>query len=149
MICVYNLQKKVKIDLLFVTGVARKTIKSIKKLNSKKYNLNIIFVSNRYIKKLNKSYLNRNYSTDVIAFSMEEGQRLKDPSRFKQRTLGDIYISAEKAGTQAKILGHSIRREIAILVIHGILHLKGYDDIKKIDRMKMHRKTEEILNLIF
>ena len=148
MIGVYNLQKNTRINRQFVLEVARKTIRSVKDSHSNKYSLNIIFVNNQYIKRLNRSYLNRNYATDVIAFSMEEGQRLKDPSRLKERALGDVYISVEKARAQAKRLGHSIKREIATLVIHGILHLAGYDDIKRIDRMKMQRKTERILNLI-
>jgi len=148
MIGVYNLQKSIKVNHQFVLEVAQKTIRSVKRFHSNKYSVNIIFVNNRYIKRLNKSYLNRNYATDVIAFSMEEGQRLKDPSSCKEKALGDVYISAEKARTQAKRLGHSVKREIAILVIHGILHLTGYDDISRIDRMKMQRKTEKILNLI-
>jgi len=148
MIGVYNLQKNIKINRKFVLEVARKTIRSIKRHHLNKYSVNLIFVNNRYIKRLNKSYLNRNYTTDVIAFAMEEGQRLKDPSSCKEKTLGDVYISAEKARTQAKRLGHNIEIEIAILVIHGILHLTGYSDIKRIDRVRMQRKTEKILNLI-
>ena len=60
--------------------------------------------------------------------------------------LGDIYISIDKAREQALEYGHSLRRELSFLSVHGILHLLGYDHMKKEDEKVMFAKQEEILN---
>lgn len=158
MISIYNLYEKIKINKKFVKDIVKKTISYVKKNYSSEFDCNVIFVNNRYIKKLNKKYLNRNYSTDVIAFSMEEGKKIKDPLSLKRNDLGDVFISTEKAKIQACHLKHSLKKEITILTIHGVLHLMGYDDIKKknkkmmdfcaysiLKRIKLNYKTSENL----
>lgn len=104
---------------------------------------NIIIVDNEYIHKLNKEYRGIDRPTDVISFALEDSQ---DEIKSDVRVLGDIYISIDKVYEQALEYEHSNLREICFLMIHGFLHLLGYDHIKKTDEKVMFAKQEEILN---
>ena len=104
---------------------------------------NIIIVDNEYIHKLNKEYRGIDRPTDVISFALEDND---DGINNGFRVLGDIYISIDKVYEQAKEYGHSNLREICFLMIHGFLHLLGYDHMEKEDEKKMFAKQEEILN---
>ena len=104
---------------------------------------NIIIVDNEYIHKLNKEYRGIDRPTDVISFALE------DNSDFELegiRVLGDIYISIDKVYEQAEAYGHSNLREICFLMIHGFLHLLGYDHMESEDEKVMFGKQEEILS---
>lgn len=104
---------------------------------------NIIIVDNNKIHELNKNYRNIDRETDVISFALEDDKTIDDGDI---RVLGDIYISLDKAITQAKEYGHSLKREILFLSIHGILHLLGYDHMNEKDEKIMFGLQEEILN---
>lgn len=104
---------------------------------------NIIIVDNNYIHKLNKEYRNIDRPTDVISFALEDANLLKIDN---YRVLGDIYISIDKAIEQANSYGHSLKREICFLAIHGFLHLLGYDHMNEEDEKIMFEKQELILN---
>jgi probable rRNA maturation factor len=83
----------------------------------------VSLVSDRRMARLNKLYRGVARSTDVLSFPMREG-----PFRSLSPTLlGDVIISAETADRQAKSAGRSLRDELAALLVHGILHLLGYD----------------------
>ncbi|MDO7983708.1 MAG: rRNA maturation RNase YbeY [Pigeon pea little leaf phytoplasma] len=86
--------------------------------------INIIFVNDEYMKKVNYFYLKKNYTTDVLAFN----------DYTEDISLGDILISLPKAFEQAIQNNITDIQEVSFLVLHGYLHLKGYDD-----------KTEESL----
>ncbi len=75
---------------------------------------------------LNRRYRGKNRPTDVLAFAMQEGPPLPGPRRDRV-LLGDMVVSVQTAARQAARRGHSLEREMAILVIHGMLHLMGYD----------------------
>ena len=79
----------------------------------------------------------------MISFALEDSQ---DEIENDIRILGDIYISIDKVYEQAKEYGHSNLREICFLMIHGFLHLLGYDHMKEEDEKVMFAKQEEILN---
>lgn len=103
----------------------------------------IIFVDNKKIREINKTYRNIDRETDVISFALEDDKTFNtDAFRF----LGDIYISIDKAKEQAKEYGHSLKREIAFLSVHGFLHLLGYDHMTKEDEEVMFNLQEEILD---
>ena len=104
---------------------------------------NIILVDNDYIHSLNKEYRGIDRETDVISFALEDYQ---DITYEDYRLLGDIYISIDKAKSQANEYGHSFKREICFLAVHGFLHLLGYDHMKKEDEEIMFAKQELILN---
>lgn len=105
--------------------------------------VNIIIVDNEKIRTINLEYRNIDRETDVISFALEDDDTfIKLPIRI----LGDIYISIDKARTQAIEYGHSLKRELAFLTVHGILHLLGYDHMIKSDEEVMFQKQEQILN---
>lgn len=109
----------------------------------KKASCSIIIVDNDYIHKLNKEYRGIDRVTDVISFALEDDKSIVIPDEI--RLLGDIYISLDKAKEQAKEYGHSIKRELCFLAVHGIYHLLGYDHETKEEEEIMFKKQEEVL----
>ena len=105
--------------------------------------VSIIIVDNEYIHKINKEYRGKDAETDVISFALEDDDSLVLPDGI--RVLGDIYISIDKAREQAKLYGHSLKREICFLAVHGFYHLLGYDHMTKKDEEIMFKKQEEVL----
>jgi probable rRNA maturation factor len=99
--------------------------------------LEISFVSGSEIHKINKTHLKHNYSTDIITFDYSGSQKSLD---------GEILISIDDALKNAKKYKVSAKEEICRLVIHGILHLLGYDDMKTEDKRKMKLKENQLLN---
>ena len=104
---------------------------------------NVIIVDNSKIRELNREYRNIDKETDVISFALEDDKtfNLEDI-----RVLGDIYISIDRARSQAVEYGHSFKRELSFLAIHGFLHLLGYDHMTKEDEEVMFKKQEEVLS---
>ena len=100
--------------------------------------INIVLVSDKEIKKLNRKFRNVNRITDVISF------------KFGSKPLtGDIYIAAKRSKWQALDAGHGWDRELAYLVIHGILHLLGYTDYTPKERRRMFKKQDKIFQCLF
>ncbi len=106
--------------------------------------VNVILVNNEKIHEINKEYRNIDRETDVISFALEDEESIINASGY--RILGDIYISIDKAYEQAKEYGHSFKREICFLTVHGLYHLLGYDHMNKKDEEVMFKKQEEALN---
>lgn len=137
-ILVHNLQEGTKIDKQYIKEVVKKTLK----FDSLTFNfegteymeINVVFVDNKYIKRLNGKYLNRNYPTDVMAFSIKE-----------EEMFGDIFVSVEQAKEQAREQKHTLKKELTLLVIHGILHLLGYNHLGEKESFTMRQTEEEIL----
>lgn len=105
--------------------------------------LNILIVDNNKIQEINREYRGKDNVTDVISFAFED---YKDIEYDNFRFLGEIYISLQKARKQAEEYGHSERREICYLTVHGLLHLLGYDHMNEEDKKVMRSLEEEILN---
>ncbi len=106
---------------------------------------NITIVDNLRIREINKKYRKKDEETDVISFAFEEVSEFRESGNI--RFLGEIYISVDKAASQAKEYGHSIKRELCFLTVHGLLHILGYNHIKKSDRLIMRKLEEEILEV--
>lgn len=104
---------------------------------------NIIIVDNKKIQDINREYRNIDKVTDVISFALEDDKTIKLDN---YRMLGDIYICIEKAKEQAIEYGHSFKRELSFLAVHGLLHLLGYDHMTKEDEEVMFSKQEEVLS---
>jgi len=137
---IYNETKKDIEEIKYINDVIEVAIKN-QKLDNLEFN--IIIVDNEYIHNLNKNYRNIDRPTDVITFALEDN---KDFLEIDHRVLGDIYISIDKAIEQANEYGHSLKREICFLAVHGFLHLLGYDHMKKEDEEVMFPLQEVILN---
>lgn len=91
--------------------------------NVKNANFSVIFIDDEKMHELNKMYRNIDRTTDVLSFALEDNQTIELPIR----ELGDIFISIPKMIEQAKEYEHSKKRELSFLVVHGLLHLLGYD----------------------
>ena len=137
---IFNETKKDILELVDVRKVIDIAIKN-QKLDNLEFN--IIIVDNDYIHELNKNYRNIGRPTDVITFALED---YEDGIKLEHRMLGDIYISIDKAISQAEEYGHDLRREICFLAVHGFLHLLGYDHMEKEEEEIMFSLQEEILN---
>lgn len=109
----------------------------------KNVEFNIIFVDNETIRQINRDYRKIDKETDVISFALEENEEVKFEFG---RLLGDIYISVPKMLSQAKAYGHSEKREMIFLTVHGLLHLLGYDHMTTEEENIMLKEQELILN---
>ena len=98
------------------------------------------------IHEINREYRKIDKETDVISFASLDDESLLNMEDTVE--LGDIFINVEAIREQAKDYGHSLKREFCFLVIHGILHLLGYDHLNKDDEKVMFDLQEEILNEI-
>ena len=112
--------------------------------------ISVSIVDNDYIHKINKTYRSIDRETDVISFAFldNEGNREKIMKSKNVVSLGDIYISLEKAKEQANNYGHSLNRELLFLFTHGLLHLLGYDHMNKKDEDIMFSLQDQILEKI-
>lgn len=110
-----------------------------------KYLVDVSVVDNRFIHRINKDYRGVDRPTDVISFAFLDDQDEKTLIGQDQISLGTILISYEKAEEQAKEYAHSLLREMSFLLVHGLLHLLGYDHMKKEDEEKMFKLQDEIL----
>ena len=108
----------------------------------KKALVNIIIVDNVEIRKINKEYRGIDRETDVISFALEDDDTFIE---LPIRVLGDICISIDKVKSQAIEYGHSEKREICFLTVHGILHLLGYDHMNPDEEKIMFDKQDKIL----
>ena len=115
---------------------------AIRKLNIKKSLFDIIFISDEEMHKLNKEYRGIDRTTDVLSFALNDNKHINPIIN----SLGDIFISIPKMKSQAIEYGHSEKRELSFLVVHGLLHLLGYDHMKKNDEEIMFGLQKEILN---
>lgn len=116
---------------------------ALKKENLDNVSFNLIIVDNEYIHELNRDYRNIDRETDVITFALEDEDSIILPN--DERVLGDIYISIDKAESQALEYGHSLLRELSFLAVHGFYHLLGYDHMRPEDEKVMFKKQEEVL----
>jgi probable rRNA maturation factor len=104
--------------------------------------VDVIFVDDDFMKKLNRKFTRRRKTTDVLSFGMKEGENIG----MDYPGLGDIYVSLDQAKRQASEYGISLKEETSRLVIHGLLHLLGYDHENKKQAKIMKEKEETYLH---
>lgn len=109
--------------------------------------VSVFLTDNQYIQELNHLYRGNNYPTDVLSFAMQEKGLGEPDFDFPEdvNILGDIVISLEKAGEQCVAYSHSLERELGYLVVHGFLHLLGYDHEEEQAKIKMREMEERVL----
>lgn len=130
-----NIEKELEI-------VKKVLVHGLTKLNIDDAIFNVIIVNNDYIHELNKKYRGIDRETDVITFALFDDKTFNP----EERILGDVYISIDKAKSQSIEYGHSFIRELSFLAVHGMLHLLGYDHMKKEEEEVMFKLQEEILD---
>ena len=118
--------------------------------------VNLLLTTDEVIRELNREYREKDMSTDVLSFPMNEFRHPLDFQQIEQEEdcfhpesgellLGDIVISKEHVFAQAEEYGHSVKREFAFLIAHSMLHLFGYDHMEEEERLQMERMQEKIL----
>ena len=103
----------------------------------KKARINFVVVDDEEIIGINRQFLNKNKTTDVISFDISGVDSTE--------RLFDIVINAQMAQKQAKLRGHSCQAELALYFLHGLLHNLSFDDFLTKDAAKMHKTEDEIL----
>ncbi len=142
-----NRQKKIKVP----TGIRlliRRCCHAVLELEgmSGDYEVSVSFVDNENIQSLNSQYRQKDMPTDVLSFPLGENGVYDVNQESGAYMLGDIVISMEKAVEQAEMYGHSLRREVAYLTVHSMLHLIGYDhEDGGIELVRMREKEEAVL----
>ena len=102
--------------------------------------LSIVLVDDSAIQELNSRFLQKDVATDVIAFPLEDEE---------EGVWGEVYISGERAKEQSSEYGVSFEEELARLIVHGVLHLVGYEDGNRSSRKRMREKEDYYLTRIF
>ena len=115
--------------------------KTIDKLNIDGI-FSVIFIDDDRMHEMNKLYRGVDRTTDVLSFALNDVHSFKG----NINVLGDIYVSIPKMKEQALEYGHSEKRELSFLIIHGLLHLLGYNHMEKDEEEVMFRLQEEVLN---
>lgn len=114
--------------------------------------MSVTFVNNDRIKEINKKYRGVDRSTDVISFAIEDNDDdfpliMNDKMANEiPENIGDIFVSIDKVSEQAEFLNHSYERELGFLVVHGFLHLNGYDHMKPADESVMFPLQRKIMD---
>ena len=136
-IAIANPQESVEIDRGRMREIARAVLEGEGKPDA---DISLAFVDNATIHLLNKRYLDHDEPTDVLSFPMS------DPGA--KRLTGELVIGAEVAKTQADSRGHPVEVELALYVIHGLLHLCGYDDKTPERSLAMRGRERHYLHLL-
>jgi len=111
----------------------------------------ISIVDDAEIARLNQEHLKHEGPTDVLTFDLSDGgngARKAGTGDSRLSVDGDLVISVETAGRESSARGHAVEAELALYVVHGILHLLGYDDANQLSADKMHAVEDEILGSI-
>ena len=111
----------------------------------------LVITGQEKIRELNRTYRGKDRPTDVLAFALSEQKPEETPFVAAPDAvlhLGEVLISYPQAVIQAEEQQHSVKKELAVLIIHGVLHLLGYDHEKPAMKREMQAREAEILNLI-
>jgi probable rRNA maturation factor len=130
---ILNQQKKIKVPLL---RLEKFTEALCRRLRIEERAFSILLTGDRKIRGLNRRYRHKDKPTDVLSFPAAEGEMI--PHGAEEWGYGDIVISVEAAQRQARERGHGLEKELEILILHGLLHLLGFDHEN--DRGQMRRK---------
>ncbi|MFH1355394.1 MAG: rRNA maturation RNase YbeY [Candidatus Omnitrophota bacterium] len=139
-VTIKNSQKTIPIDRRTIKKTTLKVLSSQSK--EKSGEINICFVSDKKIKQLNRLYLGKSGPTDVLSFDLTETYDTE------KKLFADIIISADTALSNSKIFKTDPLYEIHMYVVHGLLHLLGYDDGTLKQRKRMEQKTRQILKTL-
>lgn len=103
--------------------------------------VSVLLCDNSFIRKLNRKYFKKSGSTDVISFPL--------PDDFEPGYLGDVVVSVEKASQVSKKIGCTWEKELVLYIVHGILHLTGFCDGAKEERVVMEARQQKIMDVLY
>jgi probable rRNA maturation factor len=132
-VSVENAQKALPCEIKKLKNLLRLTLST----GVNEAEVSLALVEDRKMQELNKQFLGRETTTDVLAFTYEKGDNYLQ---------GEIIVNAQVAAREAEQTEHSAQEELLLYVVHGGLHLLGYEDYEPEDRQQMHRRALELLN---
>lgn len=110
--------------------------------------IGLTFCDDDAIRAINKEYRGIDRATDVLSFPLYERDDEIELLEGELAPFGDIVLSVPHAQAQAAEYGHSVEREVCYLVVHGLMHLAGYDHIEPEDKVEMRAEEEALLNAV-
>ena len=147
-IYIKNLQRSTKLD---PRTIKRDLARALRLLGLSQTELSVVFVNSERMRRLNARYRGVDRSTDVLSFPLSDDSPAVEKCESPDRPipLGDIVICVPKALTQAEQYGITFREEARRLLVHGLLHLVGYDhESGPYQKRKMEKKERELLDAI-
>lgn len=136
---IINNQRKIKLDRQIFEKFAEKVLEIVDEAENR--DVTIAFVSDRKMRELNKQFRSKNSTTDVLSFPFEA-----DEFDLEENQLGDIIISLEQAQKQAHENNLTLENEIKQLILHGVLHLCGFDH--ETDEGEMNRRELQLRDVL-
>lgn len=124
-----------------IKDIISQTLQSSQWNSNEDYEVSILFVEKDEIRMINRDYRQIDRATDVISFSFHEGEG----AEFAGFLLGDLAISPEVVKSHAQIYGTAFSAEMTFVIVHGVLHLLGFDHVKKSDREKMREMEQKVM----
>ena len=143
---VRNLQRDRTLNSKFLRELARTLLEEELRLGS--YEIGIMFVSAARMAAMNEQYLGHEGSTDVITFDHREGYEPKQSGKGDAEVAGEIFISVADARKQAREFSTSWQEELVRYVVHGVLHLRGFDDLEPAKRKIMKREENRLVRRV-
>ncbi len=131
-VSVFNAHPARRITRSLAARCVRAALRSEERRNAE---ITVVFLDGRACRKLNRQFLGHDRQTDVISFPLGE----------RETTEGEVYVNIDRARVQAREYGVSERNEVARLVVHGTLHLLGYDDSTKKAAARMRKREDAIV----
>jgi probable rRNA maturation factor len=141
---------EIGVETSWLEGIARQVLEA--QGAGAKVELGLVIATQKRVKELNRDYLGKDEPTDVLAFSARE-EKGKDQAPFIHPPdgllhLGEVIIAYPQAVIQAEEHQHSVKKELAILIIHGVLHLLGYEHDKPDLARQMRAREAELLSIV-
>ena len=133
-VAVSNCQRRVRVSTPRLRATAEAALRALGRAD---LHVDVTVVDDPAIRRLNARYLRRRKTTDVLAFDLH----VPGPSRL----MGEVVVCADTARRQARRVGVSVALELDLLVVHGLLHLAGWDDHEPREARLMHEREREIL----
>lgn len=125
-----------KFERVRLTALVRRILKEEDKIAD---SLNIVLVSDDYLLEVNRKFLNHNYRTDVISFDLADTDSIE----------GEIYVSVDRARVQARRYDVPLEKEVLRLIVHGVLHLCGWDDKTRSQKLRMRKRENAFIESFF
>lgn len=146
-VLISNLQEEAPFDS-DLAGLVEKVVRTVLTSEGSRDNVevSVVLTDDAYIKELNGQYRGIDASTDVLSFALHDGDPMPDSG--EDDLLGDVIISLPTAVLQGEEYGHGLKRELAYLTAHGVLHLLGYDHMDDEGKTIMRQKEESALEAL-
>ncbi len=125
-----------KFDRVRLAALVRRVLKEEKKTAD---SINLVLVDDEYLLGVNRKFLSHNYRTDVISFDLADTGRID----------GEIYVSVDRARVQARRYKVPVEKEVLRLMVHGVLHLCGWDDKTRSEKLRMRRRENTFIGPFF